>query len=421
MAKLKRSRFINTSQVLREIWLHRGISRVEIAGNLDLDKSTISSIVSELLAHGIVSETRRGDAGPRGGRKPVFLGLNCSYGRILGIEMRPEGWVAVAVDLEGRLIASWSGVQRITGANLRESFLEIAGALRAQLDRSAPLLGIGVGLSGVVNPQKALIRYSIPLRIESPWDFRREVADRYDLPIFIENDANACAWGELVFHRSKRLRDFVFVLSEFRRVEDPDRHHERIGVGLGIVLDGRVHHGRSFSAGEFRSVLCTPESRGQFSLSDEEANRVVDAPDILCRFIRELALNVAMLVNTFNLDHVFLGGDIERYREQVAPVLAEEIQRNWPYPDTVQCRIGFSSMGEKACAYGAAAVVLQRLFGDLNMPGRFVRVSPLAAAGLGQPRARDQGPEPPLSGEPPDRRETSEQARAAGKEPPGQA
>ena len=254
MARLKRTRSINTSQVLREIWLHRGISRVQIARNLDLDKSTISSIVAELLAAGIVAETEHGSAGPKGGRKPVFLTLNCSYGRVLGIEMRPEGYVAVAADLEGRVIGSWSGSMRITGTNLRESFVEISAGLRARLDSSAPLLGIGVGLSGVVNPQKALIRYSIPLRIETPWDFRRQVADGYDLPVFIENDANACAWGEVGFHRSKRLRDFVFVLSEFRSVQETQLPHERIGVGLGIVIDGRVHRGRSFSAGEFRSV-----------------------------------------------------------------------------------------------------------------------------------------------------------------------
>jgi predicted NBD/HSP70 family sugar kinase len=239
------------------------------------------------------------------------------------------------------------------------------------------------------------------------------VADHYDLPIFVENDANACAWGELVSHRSRRLRDFVFVLSEFRRLEEAQLPHERIGVGLGIVIDGRVHRGRSFSAGEFRSVLCGPASRGQFSLSDEEALRVIDDPDVLDRFVTELARNVGMLVNTFNLDHVFLGGDIERYRGEAAPILAREIQRNWPYPDAVQCSVDFSSHGENACAYGAAAMVLQRLFGEPDVPGRLVRVAPLGATGLAQAHASMDGPEPPLSGEPPER-ETFAQARQTG-------
>ena len=89
MAKLKSTRFINSSRVLRDIWIHKETSRIQIARNLGLDKSTISSIISELLRIGIVSETTEGEAGPQGGRKPVMLMLNRSYGCVVGIEMRP--------------------------------------------------------------------------------------------------------------------------------------------------------------------------------------------------------------------------------------------------------------------------------------------------------------------------------------------
>ena len=143
----------------------------------------------------------------------------------------------------------------------------MAGRVREELRRSeVPLLGIGVGVSGVVHPENGLIRYSIPLQLEDPFDFRGQIAQGYDLPLFLENDANACAWGELAFHRSKRLRDFLFVLAEFRDVRDRSRYHEKTAVGMGIVIGGRVHYGHSYSAGEFRSVFCTPECRGQFSL-----------------------------------------------------------------------------------------------------------------------------------------------------------
>lgn len=367
VARLKRTRLINTSEVLREIWIRREISRSQIAKSLDLDKSTITSIVGELIDLGIVTETDEGEAGPRGGRKPVFLRLVSTYGSVLGIEMRPEGYKAVAVDLEGKIIGTWDDRMVVTGATLRQVFLDAAARVRGEMDGGLPLLGIGVGLSGVVNPQKSLIRYSIPLQIESPWDFRTLVADGYDLPVFIENDANACAWGELVFHRSKRLKDFVFVLSEFRDAPDPRVMHERTAVGLGVVIGGSVHYGRSFSAGEFRSVLCTERSRGQFSLEEKESFRIPDDTAVLSRFIRELARNVAMLVNTFNLGHVFLGGDIERYRTEVQEVFTEEIERNWPYPDEVRCAIRFSSLGDRSVAYGVAGMVLHRLFADISI------------------------------------------------------
>jgi hypothetical protein len=97
-----------------------------------------------------------------------------------------------------------------------------------------------------------------------------------------------------------------------------------------------------------------------------------------------------MLVNTFNLDHVFLGGDIERYEGEIQPVLAGEIQANWPYPGGVHCAIRFSSLGEKAVAYGAAGMVLHRLFADLDIAesiGRVVPGLPAALAKVEPPRA----------------------------------
>jgi len=121
--------------------------------------------------------------------------------------------------------------------------------------------------------------------------------------------------------------------------------------------------------------------------------RAVD-PAVLARFFRELSRNIAMLVNTFNLDHVFLGGDIERYEGEIQPVLAGEIQSNWPYPGGVHCAIRFSSLGEKAVAYGAAGMVLHRLFADLDIAesiGRVVPGLPAALAKVEPPRAAVPG------------------------------
>lgn len=380
---LKRNRTINTSRVMREIWINKEISRVKISKNLDLDKSTISSIVSDLLQIGVIRETAVGEAGPQGGRKPVFLTLNRSYGCVLGVEFRPESYTAVAVDLEGNALYSKFELICLSGENFSEIFFDVTERLRHELERTkVPLLGMGIGLSGVVNPRKGIIRYSIPLQIESAFDFRKEIAQKYDLPLFLENDANACAWGELAFHRVKNLQDFLFLLVEFRDIKDRERFHEKTAVGIGIVLNGRVHYGHNYSAGEFRSVLCTKECKGQFSFTDEEAFRIEEDPEILHRFIRELSVNIAMIVNTFNLSRVFLGGHIERYKKEVQTILSEEIQKNWPYPDGVKCKIRFSSLGEKAVAYGAAGMVLHRLFSDLSITERVEGFHPGGPSGV---------------------------------------
>jgi predicted NBD/HSP70 family sugar kinase len=380
---MKRSRLFNTSRVMREIWINKQISRVQIAKNLGLDKSTISSIVSGLLEDGIINEHAEGEAGPQGGRRPVYLILNRSYACVLGIEFRPESYTAVAVDLQGEILYSKYERLVLSGANFKEVFSDVTSRTRSELARiNSHLLGIGVGVSGVVDPQKGIIRYSIPLQVEDAFDFRRQIAEGYDLPLFLENDANACAWGELAFHRVKNLQDFLFLLVEFREVEKDRPSHQKTAVGIGIVLNGRVHYGHRYSAGEFRSTFCTPRSRGQFSLTDEEANRIEEDPEILHRFIRELAKNAALMVNTFNLSHVFLGGDIERYKKEVREVLTEEIESNWPYPDEVRCKIRFSSLGDKSVAYGAAGMMLHRLFADIGIGESVERFHPGGPMGV---------------------------------------
>lgn len=382
MASFKRNRMLNTSLVLREIWTHREISRVQIAKNLDLDKSTITSIVAELLEKGVVEETAIGKSGPQGGRKPVLLKLDGSKGSVLGIEIKPDGYSAVAVDLAGRITDSWAGDLEVDEDNLACVFLGIVAELRSKMATKAPIHGIGLGVSGVINTAKNIINYSMPLGITQPWDFGAKVAHQCDLPLYIENDANACAWAELAFHRTKRLRNFIFVLLEFRDTSRLKGLHESTALGLGVVIEGRVYHGRSYSAGEFRSILRGAESKGQFSLTNEESQRITEDACLLERVVEELARNVALLVTTLNLDEVYLGGDIERYGDVVVPIFERQIQETWPYPDKVRCRVRFSSLGRRAVAYGAAGLVLHRLFAELGAMGRIARSLPAFPPGV---------------------------------------
>ncbi|MFP4011641.1 MAG: ROK family protein [Spirochaetaceae bacterium] len=365
---VKRTKRINVSRIMHEIWTRRETSRVEIARALGLDKSTVSAIVNELIEIGLISETREGEAGPQGGRRPVHITLNGEFGCVLGIELRPESYTAVAVDLNGEVVFSKFEKLDIAGGNLKQRVLEIVDRVDEERRRCGlQLLGIGAGLSGVINPFTGEIRYSIPLKLDTPHNLYEEMAGSLDVPFLIENDANASAWGELAFHRHKELRDFLFCLVELRDVENIKLIHEKTAVGFGIVLGGNVHYGHEFSAGEFRSILRSPEHLGQFSLNRDEAFRIDEDPELMDRFVRELSKHVALFVNTFNLSHVFLGGNLDFEGLHVRRVLDEAIQENWPYPDRVSTKLAFSSLRERAVAYGAAGMVLERMFADIEL------------------------------------------------------
>jgi len=371
---MKRTKMINRSRIMREIWINRETSRVEIARSLGLDKSTISHAVNELIEKGVIIESSEGSSGPQGGRRPVHIKLNREYGAVLGVEFRPDSYTAVAVDLEGDIIYSRFERIAIAGEKFTSVVIEILHMLIDELERKeVNLLGIGVGLSGVVNAQNGTIRYSEPFGIVSTFDFFTNIASLFDIPLFVDNDANACVWGELAFHRRKDLKDFIFLLLEFR---EPGTNEDRdctkigkIGVGIGIVINGNVHYGHQYAAGEFRSLFRTENSVGQFSLTSDEHRRIFDDDAVMNKFLHELGAHVGLLVNVFNMSHIILGGAFDELGPRVKEIFEQEIKKSWPYPYTpdIKKSIWYSSFADRAVAYGAAGMVLNTLFSDLEV------------------------------------------------------
>ena len=364
---MNRTRIINATRILNTIWIHRTVSRVDIARLLDLNKSTVSHIIGEFMEAGILVEDSIGESSTQGGRRPINLRMNSYYGCVIGLELRPDSYTAIGTDLQGVILFVKTEQMTISGDRLKDVFFEIIRRIEPECLRvHRPILGIGVGIAGPLDPFRQIIRYSIPMGIESHFDFFDTVSRHMPLPVFLDNDANCGAWGELAFHRQRELKNFIFTLVEFRDM-DQQRIREKTSVGLGIVINGSVYYGHDYSAGEFSSIFRKPEDQGQFSLSKGEINRLEEDPELLERFIRELSRNLALLINTLNMKRIFLGGQIVRYQSLVQRILTEEIDANWPYPDGRNCEILFSSLNDKSAAYGAAGMVLDRLFMDIQL------------------------------------------------------
>jgi predicted NBD/HSP70 family sugar kinase len=354
---------VNITRVLQRIWLNGRTTRVELARELSLVKSTVSRITSLLLEQGLVLESPEKAETTRVGRKPVFLHINERYGSVVGIEIQPDFYHAVAIDLHGHVEKRWSGKLPIIGSGVENEFLEIMNPIYEWLEVSGTsLLGVGVAVAGIVDQSRGTVLQSNPLSAHRPLPFVKNVADRVPAPAIVENDANCGCWGELASRKNDRQSNFVFVLGEFRTGETEQESYWGIAIGLGIVLKGEVYHGSSYSAGEFQSILWRSGNRGQLSIPDEEIRRIKDDPEIMERALREVCSHVAFLVNTLNLTGVVFGGEIARFQEQLVPMLDAEVQRNWAYPNTVEYRVDFSPFEELAIAYGAAGMFLESLF-----------------------------------------------------------
>jgi len=329
----------------------------------------VTNIIGGMLEKKLVLETTEGPSTPQGGRKPVRLEINKNYGYILGFEIRPQSYTVVAVDILGDILFSRTESINISYQNFRDLFFKLQKDLENELSWiERPLIGIGIGVSGIIDAPNRIIRASIPLDFTESFDFYKEIACHSKVPIYIDNDANACAWGELTFHRTQNLKNFMFCLVEFRDVAK-SKAPEQTAIGMGIALNGNVYYGRNCSAGEFRSIYCSDlKMKGQLSLDYYRDYPIVEEPEILDKFIKELSQHLALFVNTFNLSQVFLGGDLGPYMtERFRTVLNDEIRKNWPYDELADCEVRFSTLGDKSVAYGAAGLVMNRIFIDLEV------------------------------------------------------
>ncbi|MBX2812701.1 MAG: ROK family transcriptional regulator [Myxococcales bacterium] len=354
------------SRVLRQLWLSPGMSRSEIADQLGLNRSTLTHIIKGLTEQGIVEVLDGGTAGPNGGRKNVRLAVNQSFGCYAGLDVQSDRLRAVLVNIGGDILCNKDFKGRFSGKKVYNGINKAYDWAKQQTQYlNVPLMGIGCAFGGIIDPEQQVIRQSIPLDIMTPEPVGQELHMAFDVPVLIDNDANCCCWAESVARRSAEPTSFLFVLGAWRTVRKPTVR-EITAVGMGISIKGSVHRGKDCSAGEFKSIEWKPGRTSQFSLPDEEVSAVQTDRKKFLKLSRELARNTSLIVNILDLNYLYLGGFFDENDEAVRAIFQQETQRNWSYPNKPPCEVKFSTFGQYAVAYGAAALFLVRTFGPNN-------------------------------------------------------
>ncbi|GAB6089027.1 ROK family transcriptional regulator [Spirochaeta dissipatitropha] len=359
---------LNLARILHLIWKEQAISRTEIARCLQLDKSTITNASNKLLDLGLIEEWKQGNSAPGAGRKPTLIRIKTGFGSILGIEFRPESYQAVFTNLRGEILHSQSGKHHISRENLLPELSELIGKLcREVKEVSVPVAAVGVGLSGIIDTRKGSIRYSIPLQIHSELNLTDSLIKTHGIPVIVENDANACAWAELNNAQEGNTGNFMAVLGETPGVQIGQTPPvvDAFSVGIGLALQGQIYHGPDYFAGEFRSIFWNGEPDAQFSVHKKDLQDFHSNKEIRTRTFTELSRQISLIINTFNVNGLYICGGLEGFSEEIIPVLRHCIEENWSYQPQIPRKVSISnsSYAEKAVAVGAANLVLHSLFG----------------------------------------------------------
>jgi glucokinase-like ROK family protein len=381
--------------LLRKVGL---LARAEIARRTQLSRSTVSSIVSELIEAGYVREVGAGQSS--GGRRPMLLEFNYNARAIVGADIGSNHMLVVLTNLEGRVLRREE--ERLdTGTSLPATLEALARLVERLLRQSGigieQVLGVGLGVPAPLDYRDARIASQLILSGWQGINLGEAFARRLGRPVFVDNDANLGAIGEHAWGVGRGCANMAYIKLG-------------TGVGGGLILNGEIYRGHFGSAGEIGHITidangpyCRCGNRGclesiasvpalvaqaQAALDAGQAsslaNQPLSAPELVgaaragdalaCALLERagaaIGVAVAGLVNMLNPPLVVISGGLAGAGDLLlGPLRATVRQRCLPML-AAGLTINSAQLGQEAVALGAVQLVLQHTFDGPALGGR---------------------------------------------------
>ncbi|HTE62053.1 MAG TPA: ROK family transcriptional regulator [Solirubrobacteraceae bacterium] len=374
----------NLGVVLRHVADHGPRSRAAIAQETGLNKTTVSSLVGELIEFGLVRETEvemRGTVG-----RPA-LPVELSGRRVvgLGLELGVDFLAVRAADLTGdarhqELVTVDNRGRRVDDV-LDDLARMASDALAAVREQDLLPAGAVVALPGLVDSDgRLLVAPNLGWTGVSVPELLAERLGRPPFPIQAENEANLGALAELWEGAGREFSDFIYVSGE-------------LGVGAGIIIGGELFRGAHGFGGELGHTTVEPEgercacgNRGCLETRvalgallhaagldpgarvGELAERAEDGDERVLRTLadagRWLGIAVASAANLLNPRGVVVGGYFATLVPWLLPGLRQELDAHVLAAEWDAPRVVTSALGAEAAVRGASALALRRVFAD---------------------------------------------------------
>jgi predicted NBD/HSP70 family sugar kinase len=357
-------------------------SRADLARRTGLSRTTVSSLVGDLVREGLVAEhvDRAAAPGAQGGRPPVLVSLDRQAGVAVGIDFGKSHLTVAVADLAHTILAEQR--RALPSDHAAEEGLDVAAELvgsalaEAGVDRDS-VLGVGMGLPGPIHRDSGTVGSSAILPGWVGVRAAEAMGGRLGLPVRVDNDANLGALAEHAWGAGVDVDDLIYLKLA-------------TGIGAGFVLAGRVYVGAGGTAGEIGHMIvdedgpvCRCANRGCLetlasgaaivellrpTLGDElTLQQVVDLTvrgDPACRRVvadagRHIGRAVANVVNLINPRHVIVGGELAACGDVLLEPLRTECRRHAISSAAGDVEVMRSTLGERAQVLGAVALVLR--------------------------------------------------------------
>ncbi|MET9431193.1 MULTISPECIES: ROK family transcriptional regulator [unclassified Streptomyces] len=373
----------NLERVVRAVRMAGSLTQAEIARTTGLSAATVSNIVRELKEGGTVEVTPTS----AGGRRARSVSLSGDAGIVIGVDFGHTHLRVAVGNLAHQVLAEESEPLDVD-ASSAEGFDRAERLVKRLIAATGigqdKVIGVGLGVPGPIDVSSGTLGSTSILPGWTGINPSQELSGRLGVPVYVDNDANLGALGELVWGGGRGVKDLAYI-----KVAS--------GVGAGLVIDGQIYRGPGGTAGEIGHItldesgpVCRCGNRGCLETftaaryvlpllqpshgADLTMERVVQLAregDPGCRRVigdvgRHIGSGVANLCNLLNPSRVVLGGDLAEAGELVLGPIRESVSR-YAIPSAARhLSVAPGALGGRAEVLGALALVLSEM-GDSTL------------------------------------------------------
>jgi predicted NBD/HSP70 family sugar kinase len=375
---------LNSNVVLNLVRTNAPISGAKLAKITGMRPSTIHNILKTLERQRLITRIGTGDSTKLGGRRPTLWKIRGNYGYVIGIQLEINEIEIVLVDVNSKQIDE----QKITTksyknlSEIKDKIVKVVDTIliKNRIDKSK-LLGIGFGVSGLVNTETGkIIKTSLLPSSEQPIDFEEYMEQYFGVPIYVENDANAAVLAEKWFGKAAGVENIIYILT----VVGPSG----FGIGFGLILNDQIYRGSNMYAGETElfdlniekilKTICGCEEpgltiRGQYIdikelQLDHLINALEEGNELAIRFFVEIGSIVGeeliKVINMLDPYMVVVGGEILDANSFILDPIRQSVNKKLSNNGNRQIEIVGSSFSRYSIALGAATIILKKIFQD---------------------------------------------------------
>lgn len=373
----------NLERVVRAVRMAGSLTQAEIARSTGLSAATVSNIVRELKDGGTVEVTPTS----AGGRRARSVSLSGDAGIVIGVDFGHTHLRVAVGNLAHQVLAEESEPLDVD-ASSAQGFGRAEQLVNRLIETTGispgKVIGVGLGVPGPIDVESGTLGSTSILPGWTGINPSEELAARLGVPVYVDNDANLGALGELVWGSGRGVKDLAYI-----KVAS--------GVGAGLVIDGHIYRGPGGTAGEIGHItldesgpVCRCGNRGCLEtftaaryvlpllrpshgpdLTMERVVQLAREGDPGCRRVigdvgRHIGSGVANLCNLLNPSRVVLGGSLAEAGELVLAPIRDSVSR-YAIPSAArQLSVLPGALGARAEVLGALALVLSEM-GDSTL------------------------------------------------------